>query len=162
MLKPLDLILIKADWANEHIRYLDIALRTAYKEQPKFLDSEVNSQTGKQSFYVSKVPEIPPLISLITADVLSNLRSSLDHLAYGIVAAATIGGIPLKPKNIYFPVACSSNEYMSSKFRRKIDRLEKKAIKRIDIIKPYKGGNDLLWQLHELNNLAKHRLLLTV
>jgi hypothetical protein len=26
--------------------------------------------------------------------------------------------------------------------------------------KPYKGGNDLLWIIHELNNIDKHRLLL--
>jgi len=25
-----------------------------------------------------------------------------------------------------------------------------------------KGGNDVLWQLHELNNVDKHRLILTV
>jgi hypothetical protein len=32
----------------------------------------------------------------------------------------------------------------------------------IDALKPYKGGNDLLWNLHELNNIEKHRLLITV
>ena len=29
-------------------------------------------------------------------------------------------------------------------------------------MKPYKGGNDLIWSLHSLNNIEKHRLLLTV
>lgn len=32
----------------------------------------------------------------------------------------------------------------------------------IDVLKPYKGGNDLLWALYRLNNIEKHRLLLTV
>src|SRR5438132_5583994 len=32
----------------------------------------------------------------------------------------------------------------------------------IDALRPYKGGNDVLWQLHELNNVDKHRLILTV
>jgi len=32
----------------------------------------------------------------------------------------------------------------------------------IDTLKPYKGGNDLLWTLYRLNNIEKHRLLLTV
>jgi hypothetical protein len=32
----------------------------------------------------------------------------------------------------------------------------------IDAIKPYKGGNDLLWTLYKLNNVDKHRLLFTV
>ena len=30
------------------------------------------------------------------------------------------------------------------------------------IVKAYKGGNDDLWALHELNILDKHRLLLPV
>jgi hypothetical protein len=29
-------------------------------------------------------------------------------------------------------------------------------------LKPYKGGNDQLWALYRLNNIEKHRLLLTV
>ena len=32
----------------------------------------------------------------------------------------------------------------------------------IDTLKPYKGGNDSLWALYRLNNIEKHRLLLTV
>jgi hypothetical protein len=31
----------------------------------------------------------------------------------------------------------------------------------IHAIKPYKGGNDTLWRIHELNRIDKHRLLLT-
>jgi len=36
------------------------------------------------------------------------------------------------------------------------------AIEAIDALKPYGGGNDLLWRLHELNNSDKHRLLFTI
>lgn len=36
------------------------------------------------------------------------------------------------------------------------------AIRAVDAIRPYRGGNDLLWQLSRLNNIDKHRLLLTV
>ena len=28
-----------------------------------------------------------------------------------------------------------------------------------DSVKPYKGGNDILWQLHRLNNIDKHRTI---
>ena len=33
---------------------------------------------------------------------------------------------------------------------------------KIDAVQPYKGGNDLLWAIHKLNIIDKHRLLLTV
>ena len=35
------------------------------------------------------------------------------------------------------------------------------AIAAIDAIKPYKDGKDVLWRLNELNNIDKHRLILT-
>jgi hypothetical protein len=37
-----------------------------------------------------------------------------------------------------------------------------KTFEAIDALKPYKGGNDPLWMLHRLNNIEKHRLLITV
>jgi hypothetical protein len=39
--------------------------------------------------------------------------------------------------------------------------MEKVAIHAIDATKPYKGGNDALWRLNRLNNIDKHRLLIT-
>ena len=36
-----------------------------------------------------------------------------------------------------------------------------KVIKAIDALKPYKGGNDALWRIHELDNIDKHRALFT-
>lgn len=36
-----------------------------------------------------------------------------------------------------------------------------KAIKAIDALKPYKGGNDALWRIHELDNIDKHCALFT-
>jgi hypothetical protein len=36
------------------------------------------------------------------------------------------------------------------------------AIAAIDAVQPYGGGNDVLWHLHALNNIDKHRLILTV
>ncbi len=36
------------------------------------------------------------------------------------------------------------------------------AVAENDKLKPYKGGNDLLWGIHELDNIDKHRSLFTV
>jgi hypothetical protein len=36
------------------------------------------------------------------------------------------------------------------------------AIPAIDSVQPYGGGNDVLWHLHKLDIIDKHRLLLTV
>jgi hypothetical protein len=68
---------------------------------------------------------------------------------------------PPKPKTIYFPVAENFQKYEKDKHK-KMYGASHVTINSIDAIRPYKGGNDLIWSLHSLNNIDKHRLLLTV
>jgi len=37
-----------------------------------------------------------------------------------------------------------------------------KAVQAINAAEPFKGGNDTLWRLHKLNNIDKHRALVTL
>jgi hypothetical protein len=102
------------------------------------------------------------MISAIAGDVLFDLRSALDHLTYQIVTSFPV----TSKKGIFFPFGESETDYMASEHRRVIDEAcrrasTKKIIERFDALKPYKGGNDLLYQLCRLNNIDKHRLLLT-
>jgi hypothetical protein len=57
-----------------------------------------------------------------------------------------------------FPISNDATAYKADKVR-KIRGVTPAAEKAIDAINPYKGGNDLLWQLHKLNNVDKHRTL---
>src|SRR5258705_31662 len=43
----------------------------------------------------------------------------------------------------------------------KIKGVNQAGVAIFDATKPYKGGDDRLWALHRLNNIDKHRLLLT-
>lgn len=90
-------------------------------------------------------------------DVVHNLRSALDHLAYQLVWAGS-GEEP--SRRIYFPIAKDAAAYEGEKAR-KVEGMCPKAIKAIDALKPYKGGNDTLWRIHELDNIDKHRQLFT-
>ena len=67
----------------------------------------------------------------------------------------------LTPNWIYFPVADNAAKYEAKK-RGKIEGAHQETFDAIDALKPYRGGNDLLWALYRLNNIEKHRLLLTV
>jgi hypothetical protein len=60
-----------------------------------------------------------------------------------------------------FPIKDSAAQYMSAKFRRKIQSIRPDVVKALDALKPYEGGNDGLWCLHKLNSIDKHRLLIT-
>ena len=101
--------------------------------------------------------DIPFEIVAIVGDALHNMRSALDHLVYQLILTA--GKNPTR--KAAFPIADGAAEYGSPFFRRKIDSMRKDAIDAIDALKPYKGGNDTLWRLNQLNNIDKHRLLVT-
>jgi hypothetical protein len=91
--------------------------------------------------------------------VIQNLRSALDHLAYELFMTETKGRYV--GKHIYFPIEKEAKTYKKTSDR-KTKGISNKAKRLIDSVKPYQGGNDTLWQIHELNIIDKHRLLVTV
>jgi hypothetical protein len=151
---------LKIKRAKKHLDDLAEALRIFHeKGDRQFIARDRNPQTGDEIVKVVRVPQVPPMISCIIGDVLQNLRCALDHMVYALVAKQIAPKIP--PTYVSFPIADSPDKYMSAEYRRKIELAGEKAVKRIDAIKPYKGGNDLLWQIGKLNNVDKHRLLVT-
>jgi|SRR5271156_4101803 len=153
-------IQLKVERAKQHVRDLDSATRQFLDSKPYIVGTKRNPQTRQLIYYVVSVKPIPSHLTLIAGDVIQNLVSALDHLAYQLVLKDT-KGVPPKPKKIYFPIFESSTEYEARKCG-KIEGAGKDTFDAIDKIKPYKGGNDDLWILHRLNNIEKHRLLLTV
>jgi hypothetical protein len=96
---------------------------------------------------------------LAVGDAIHNLRSALDHLAYQLVDIGTEGKGPFE--DVYFPISRNAAIYEKAKVR-KVAGMVKEAIGAIDAVKPYGGGNDLLWDLHRFDILDKHRLLILV
>jgi hypothetical protein len=96
--------------------------------------------------------------------VLHNLRAVLDHIVYQLVCVQ-IG----EPKEPYtwpaFPIGDDEKDYDEIRNRRlkkkNVGQLNDATIAAIDGLRPWKGGNTALWQLSELDNLDKHRLVLT-
>ncbi len=73
-----------------------------------------------------------------------------------------IGSPGVEPsQEVGFPICASAEIYESAKGR-KLKAMRPDAIKKINSVKPYKGGNDALWKLHKFNNIDKHRALLTI
>jgi hypothetical protein len=92
-------------------------------------------------------------------DIVHNLRSALDHLAHQLVLVGSPGKEPTR--RIEFPIAKDFATYEKDK-RAKVEGMRQDAIAAIDALKPYKGGNDDLWRIHELDNIDKHRGLFTI
>lgn len=144
--------------ADEHIHDLEGRLKTFFGKHPYKVAVQRDPKTRKPIYYLAGVEDVPPDIALVVGDVIQNLRSALDHLAYQLVLVGT--GKPGPFFHVYFPIFDSAPEYKAGKTRQ-IKGMRQEAIDAVDAIKPYKGGNDTLWQLHSLNRIDKHRLILT-
>lgn len=150
-------IQIKVHRAREHGVQLMHEIKTFLDSDPYKIATKIDPDDQKVIYYLTSVHQTPPQLSAIVGDVIQNLRSALDHLAYQLVLAG--GGTP--STQTYFPVCDSVNRYKSEK-PNKLKGVHPDAVKAIDVIRPYKGGNDVIWQLHKLCNVDKHRLLITV
>jgi hypothetical protein len=107
------------------------------------------------------LPQVPFDAIAASGDIIQNLRSSLDHLAYQLVLVGTNDVGSSHPRRIQFPIAESFAAYEIRKARQ-IEGMRDDAKHAIDAAKPYKGGNGALWSIHQLNNIDKHRSLFTV
>ena len=102
-------------------------------------------------YYLGSVEAIPADVPLIIGD---------DHLAYRLACVGTQSSGPFE--YIYFPIAKRPGE-----FEARIEAIRKyltpDAVKALTQIEAYAGGSgEMFWQIHRLNNIDKHRLLLTV
>ena len=110
-------------------------------------------------YFVKRAETVPSIISFLAGETIHSLRSSLDHLAYELFIHNS--GASASSKNIYFPIASSAERYECIKKDRTAG-LSQNAIALIDKLEPFKGKNDVLWQINELDIIDKHRFLVTV
>jgi hypothetical protein len=153
--EKLALIHTKTRRARKHIRDLELEIRS-------FLESDPAPYVYARQpvrYYAVGVTEPPIEIALIAGDVLFNLRAALDHLAYQLALNRTSDEKILKVTA--FPIYKDAETYEGNKQQR-LSGLSVAAKTAIDEYRPYKGGNDTLWRLSELNNRDKHRILVTV
>ncbi len=153
-------VTLKVKRAKEHISDLDREIREFLKADPYKVGTKYDPETRKLIYYVSGVRPTPECLALIAGDAVQNLMSALDHLAYQLVLSDTRDNPPNK-RVIYFPIADNASDYEAKK-QGKMKGARQETFDAIDAIKPYKGGNDPLWNLCRLNNIEKHRLLITV
>jgi hypothetical protein len=153
-------VTLKIKRAKEHVADLERQLHVFLESGPYKVGAKHDPQTRKLIYCVTSAQPIPDCLPLVAGDAIQNLMSALDHLAYQIVCSNT-GDHPPNPNRIYFPVADDAEKYEAKK-RGKIEGARQETFDAIDALKPYRGGNDLLWALYRLNNIEKHRLLLTV
>jgi hypothetical protein len=157
--KDFDILTAKLERAEEHIFKLK-EFWNGFVVDAYPLLSQATADGSYRMYYLGDVKPIPADVPLIMGDVIHNLRSSLDHLAYRLVCVGTDSAGPFE--RVYFPIGERPKEF-KARIRAIKKCLKPPAVKALSAIEAYEGGNgDILWQLHQLDIIDKHRLLLTV
>lgn len=110
----------------------------------------VTELDGSGEFNVYKfklIKAMPEELSGLAFEIANYLRSALDQCMFAI------GG-----KGTYFPVA-SDAAHLPKGIKGRCKNVHRDIIAFIETVKPYKGGNDLIWALNELANSNKHAVL---
>ncbi|MFZ0663747.1 MAG: hypothetical protein WAM66_13710 [Acidobacteriaceae bacterium] len=104
-----------------------------------------------------------PMEALTAAgDVVGNLWGALDHLCYQLIDSYSRTATPEILEQSAFPFAKDIAGYAEVKSRRHVELMDPGAVEVLDSLKPYRGGNEHLTFLYDLNNFSKHRMLVTV
>jgi hypothetical protein len=153
----LDGVELKIKRAKKHLYDLEGMWRWFCETNPYGFVVEKDRETGEQSLVVNRADPLPLCIAGLAGDIVHNLRSALDQ-----IIGQLIGANGRQPHNrAEFPIGNSESDYRSNKAR-KTQGISKEAADFLDVLKPYKGGNEPLWAIHHLDIVDKHRLLLTV
>lgn len=163
----------RREWARKHLATLREAVREYEQSDPYEIRQERTSTGYESSLYITPKP-VPMEISFMAGDVLHNLRSTLDHLAWQLALttgdpspAFPLGGDPDSEswRRVLFPLRSKppnddSDSWLPERLRNV--RPEIKAFLRE--IQPFAMADDprhvtsTLWMLQELSNVDKHRV----
>jgi hypothetical protein len=158
---PDDLLDAKAavDWAVAQLPVLEERIVKWREDEPYSIAIDADSEPGKKVYRLTKTKPIPSLIVAETGVVIHSIRSSLDILACTLAARHGHPG----STSTYFPIWRTEADFLNpqSKVLEKIERLSQIDQAVIKSLRPYPGGNDLLYAFHQMDLTRKHRRLLS-
>jgi hypothetical protein len=147
---------LKVDRAAKHVADLNELFR---KQRPFSYIFEKNTKTGECATFAKKNEAVIDQAALISGDAVHNLRSALDHVYWDIVSPfATTDG---DRRQVQFPF-CEGPTRLDKAVKKALaDRVGPNFEAVLKGLRPHgkPGGNELLYLIHELDILDKHRLL---
>jgi hypothetical protein len=160
MADPLAGVRAKLDRAEEHLAALKDQVSAFLDTDPYGVREHIDPETGGYSLSIEIRQQPPLLVSVIVGDLIHNLRSALDHLAWQLVLANG-----RKPSgSTQFPTFVSEpvSEDDARKWAARVKGMSPAVVKEIAGMQPYTAGDKA--RLHSLailnafSNEDKHKL----
>lgn len=148
------------DWAKAQFPSFHERTQTWLNEHIKTTIRDPDPNVPNNLLVAFTEEPLPLALSVEAGIYIHVLRSSLDILA---TALAYRYRIP-NPEDHYFPVAISENVFRSGGYKgvEFVKGLPGPQCTIIEGLKPYQGGDPLLWALHRLDILRKHKRLIEI
>lgn len=150
---------LKIERARQQLDALDLEIAGFLTGDTYRVAEEVDTDKGL------KVYRIEPLLApdgtrwgVLVGEIVHNLRSALDHIAWQL---ALLGPNPPDPKKIKFPIFKVDDPWSQGMIDANLTNVPDDAKQVIKTFQPYNAGNaaeaHALWILHSLWNTDKHQ-----
>ncbi len=146
---------MKVQRAHGFIAELQQVLVTYIDANPPRI-TPVPAREGEVSFDI-EWNNLGLLPGAIVGDVVHNVRTALDLMASELAAIKGRSN-----KDVYFPIADAEATLDQRITSLKFTKAGDDAVALLRTFKPYRGGGNLLRDLHDLNNADKHTALIAV
>lgn len=159
MTDPLSGARTKLQRAEEHFGQLSFEHARFLERNPyRMLVEDDPEREGHAFLWRAKIIEPPPLEkwSSMIGDCVHALRSALDHTAYTLVNRKTL----VSEERPSFPILDNRGSW-ASVHPDKLPGVPTEPLALIERLQPYNGapGSDVLWNIHQLDIIDKHRRL---
>jgi len=155
-----DEIDLKIQRANKHIDELYVVVQKFKATNPYKIASRRDLESGEHIVYVHTADPLPPIIPVIAGDVIQNLYSSLDYLASKLVIANR--GTPTSKTAFPITKNVPTTRDEIVRYEGQVCGMREEVKQLLKSLNPYRGQDNAFWILHKLNNINKHRSLVTM
>ena len=147
---------LKIARGRRHIAELESEISAYLDRDPWAMLLQLDKNSGKHIIAQKGREEIPDNFSIVFGDAVHNFRTALDILANDIIALSGV-----KPRKVYFPFGDSPTGF-EDQMKSKMSQASEDVQAIVRSFQPYRGGNETLRAMHDLDIGDKHIAIMSV
>ncbi len=155
-------IYAKVERATDHLNALKSEIAQFCELNAHEVRHEADFQAGEKTLVYYARENIPLRWSIVIGEIIHNLRSALDQAVYDLTIRESGQAVELSE----FPIFADKNAFLRTTRGGglyKIRGVGEKTKRVIEELQPFnirkEGTESVLWLLHELSNIDKHRTI---
>jgi hypothetical protein len=150
---------LKIERAKRHIRELAKEVEAFNVSKPYEIFPEENATLGQRHWKVKVKKNPPQAWSGIVGDAIHNARAALDLLAVAVVRHDDPARASYN--HVHFVIRETKDEFEAA-LGKNIKGASAESRRGFEDLKPYKGGDEAFWRLHQLDIMDKHKAIIPV